>query len=150
MRRFALFVLLLPGPAMADQIIATSQITDVTLYPQGAQVTRAVTFSAPMGAHELLITDLPADTMPDLIRLSSPDAKLGAFALRTDRLPPREAASDPDLQAAKVAVEAAEKVVQTAQAAIDAARRANRSGVFLIVWTPQGNTPIVLPLPKPE
>lgn len=120
MRRFALFVLLLPGPAMADQIIATSQITDVTLYPQGAQVTRAVTFSAPMGAHELLITDLPADTMPDLIRLSSPDAKLGAFALRTDRLPPREAASDPDLQAAKVAVEAAEKVVQTAQAAIDA------------------------------
>jgi serine protease Do len=36
------------------------------------------------------------------------------------------------------------------QAAIDAARRANRSGVFLIVWTPQGNTPIVLPLPKPE
>ena len=36
------------------------------------------------------------------------------------------------------------------QAAIDAARRSNRSGVFLIVWTPQGNTPIVLPLPKPE
>lgn len=36
------------------------------------------------------------------------------------------------------------------QAAIDAARRANRAGVFLIVWTPQGNTPIVLPLPKPE
>ncbi|TPW05231.1 MAG: protease Do [bacterium] len=36
------------------------------------------------------------------------------------------------------------------QAAIDAARRANRPGVFLIVWTPQGNTPIVLPLPKPE
>lgn len=36
------------------------------------------------------------------------------------------------------------------QAAIDAARRANRPGVFLIVWTPQGNTPIVLPLSKPE
>jgi len=36
------------------------------------------------------------------------------------------------------------------QAAIDAARRANRPGVFLIVWTPQGNSPIVLPLPKPE
>lgn len=36
------------------------------------------------------------------------------------------------------------------QAAVDAARRANRPGVFLIVWTPQGNSPIVLPLPKPE
>lgn len=34
------------------------------------------------------------------------------------------------------------------QAAIDAARRANRPGVFLIVWTPQGNAPIVLPLPN--
>lgn len=36
------------------------------------------------------------------------------------------------------------------QAAIDAARRANRAGVFLIVWTPQGNTPVVLDLPKSE
>ena len=36
------------------------------------------------------------------------------------------------------------------QAAIDAARRADRAGVFLIVWTPQGNTPVVLDLPKPE
>jgi uncharacterized protein (TIGR02231 family) len=125
MRIPALFALLLPspflsGPALADQIIATSQITAVTVYPQGAQVTRVVTFAAPKGAHDLLITDLPADTMPDLIRLSSPDAKLGAFALRTDRLPPREDAADPDLLAAKATVESAEKGVQTAQATLDA------------------------------
>lgn len=120
MRRFALFALLLPCPALADQIIAASLITDVTIYPQGAQITRAVTFTAPPGAHDLLITDLPAGTMPDLIRLTSPDAKLGAFALRTDRLPPRDEASDPDLLAAKAAVEAAEIAVQTAQASIDA------------------------------
>lgn len=36
------------------------------------------------------------------------------------------------------------------QAAIDAARRANRAGVYLIVWTPQGNSPVVLNLPKSE
>ena len=36
------------------------------------------------------------------------------------------------------------------EAAIAAARRANRAGVYLVVWTPQGHTPIVLPLPKPE
>jgi len=36
------------------------------------------------------------------------------------------------------------------QAAIDAARRANRAGVYLTVWTPQGNSPVVLNLPKSE
>ena len=120
MRNIALFILLLPAPVLADQIVTTSHITDVTLYPQGAQITRAVTFTAPVGAHEVLITDLPQDTQPDLIRLSSPDAKLGAFALRTDRLPPRADVNDPVLLAAKAAVEAAEQGVQTAQASIDA------------------------------
>ncbi|KQY80409.1 serine protease [Brevundimonas sp. Root1423] len=37
------------------------------------------------------------------------------------------------------------------EAAITAARRANRSGVFLVVWTPdQGSVPVVLDLPKSE
>ena len=36
------------------------------------------------------------------------------------------------------------------RAAIDAARRANRAGVYLIVWTPQGNVPVVMDLPDPE
>jgi len=35
------------------------------------------------------------------------------------------------------------------QAEVDAARRADR-GVFLLVWTPQGNVPFVLELPKSE
>lgn len=35
--------------------------------------------------------------------------------------------------------------------AVSAARRANRPGVYLIVWTPQqGSVPVVLPLPDPE
>lgn len=143
MRTLALFALLLPGPVLADQIIAASQITEVTVYPQGAQVTRAVTFTAPPGAHDLLITDLPAGTMPDLIRLSSPDAKLGAFALRTDRLPPRDEATDPDLLAAKAAVEAAEVAVHTAQATIDAllarVEAADATAGFLRGVKPEGD-----------
>ncbi len=35
------------------------------------------------------------------------------------------------------------------QAEVEAARRGNR-GVFLLVWTPQGNLPVVLELPKSE
>ncbi|HEY0598911.1 MAG TPA: trypsin-like peptidase domain-containing protein [Brevundimonas sp.] len=37
------------------------------------------------------------------------------------------------------------------RAAVSAARRANRPGVYLIVWTPQqGSVPVVLPFPDPE
>lgn len=110
----------LASPLLADTILAKSHITAVTIYPQGAQITREVDFTAPAGAHDLLITDLPGDTQADLIRLAAPDLTLGAFALRTDRLPPREDSNAPDMLAAKAAVEAAEAGVQQAQAAIDA------------------------------
>jgi hypothetical protein len=64
---------------LADTVLATSHITAVTIYPQGAQVTREVTFTAPPGAHDLLITDLPAEIEPALIALQSTDATLGAL-----------------------------------------------------------------------
>ena len=125
MRALVLLALLLLAPiwttpAVADQIFATSKITAVTIYPQGAQITRDVSFTAPAGAHDLLITDLPAETAPDLIRLASDSASLGAFSLRTDRLPPRDDVVSPEMAAAKTAVEAAEATVRTAQGVIDA------------------------------
>ncbi len=108
------------GPVWAEQIVARSHITAVTVYPQGAQVTRVVDFAAPAGASALLITDLPADTQPELIRLSAEGVSLGAFALRNDRLPPRDDPEDPDVKAAEAAVAAAEAGVQAAQAGVDA------------------------------
>lgn len=108
------------GPAVADQIVVGSHITAVTVYPQGAQVTRDVEFTAPAGASELLITDLPADTQAELIRLQAEGVVLGAFSLRTDRLPPRDESTDPDVVAAKAAVAAAEAGVRAAQAGVDA------------------------------
>ena len=120
MRALALVALLLPLPAMADQILATSKIASVTIYPQGAQVTREIAFTASPGAHDLLITDLPSEIVPDLIRLSSPDLQLGAFSLRTDRLPPRDDATNPMLAAAKAEVDTATLALATAQAAVDA------------------------------
>lgn len=119
MRAFALFALLLPCPALADQILAASHVTAVTIYPQGAQVTREVTFTAPAGQHELLITDLPSATQPELIRLGSDTAQLGAFSLRTDRLPPRDPLTSPALAEAKTRIETAEAGVRIAQATVD-------------------------------
>jgi uncharacterized protein (TIGR02231 family) len=109
-------------PAFADTIAATSAIIAVTVYPAGAKLTREVTFTAPAaGAHELLVTDLPANSDPGLIRLApSEGLTVGAFNLRADRLPPREDPLTPEQGAAKASVEAAEAAARTAQLALDA------------------------------
>ncbi|MBC7736372.1 MAG: hypothetical protein H7245_03900, partial [Candidatus Saccharibacteria bacterium] len=43
-RALICMTLLLPVPALADTVFATSRVTAVTIYPQGAQVTREVVF----------------------------------------------------------------------------------------------------------
>lgn len=112
---------LIPAPMLAETVLATSTVSAVTVYPEGAQVTREVTFSAPAGQHELLIADLPAATVPEMIRLTGQDGlALGAFSLRTDRLPPRDEVLSPDLQAAKDAIEALEADERSAMAAVAA------------------------------
>lgn len=109
-------------PAFADTIAATSRITAVTVYPDGAKLTREVHFTAPAaGSHELLVTDLPYDSDPGLIRLASGEGlQLGAFNLRADRLPPREDPLTPAQEAAKTAIEAAEATADQAALALEA------------------------------
>jgi uncharacterized protein (TIGR02231 family) len=137
-------------PALADTIPATSTITAVTVYPQGAKITRQVTFTAPTaGAHELLVTDLPAATEAGLMQISASEGiDFGAFSLRDDRLPPREDPLTPAQEAAKAEVErlaAAERdafaTVEAVQARIDAA---NARAAFLASFTgavPESATP---------
>ena len=108
-------------PALADTIAATSRITAVTVYPDGARLTREVNFVAPSaGEHDLLVTDLPADSQPGLMQLAPGDGvTLGAFALRADRLPPREDPLTPDQTAAKAEVERLEQAEITAVLALE-------------------------------
>ncbi len=151
MRAFLTFLLATTAlPALADTIAATSRITAVTVYPDGARLTREVSFLAPSaGSHDLVVTDLPADSQPGLIQLFPGDGiTLGAFALRTDRLPPREDPLTPDQTAAKAEVERLEQAEITAvlslegvQARVDAAEAQVR---FLSSFTgalPDGATP---------
>lgn len=137
-------------PAFADSIAATSTITAVTVYPDGAKLTREVTFTAPAaGNHELLVTDLPIDSDPGLIRLAPSDGlQVGAFNLRADRLPPREDPLTPAQTAAKAQTEAAEAAARTAQLSLDAVQAkveaAEAQVRFLSSFTgalPDGATP---------
>lgn len=105
MRRF-LPLLFLPAPVFADTIVAPSTVTAVTIYPQGAEVTREVQFSAPAGRHDLRIADLPASTVPDLIRLASEETALGSFTFQEAGLIPVDPPAMPDLDAAISAAQA--------------------------------------------
>lgn len=109
-------------PALADTIPASSRITAVTVYPEGAKLTREVTFTvATAGAHDLLVTDLPAESQSGLIQLQPTEGvQLGAFNLRADRLPPREDPLTADQKAAKAEVERLEAAEQQALLALDA------------------------------
>ena len=118
MRALMCFVLMMPGAALADTILASSHVTSVTIYPQGAQVMREVIFDAPAGAHDLLITDLPFGTVAEAMRLTSADVDLGAFALRTGRLPPRDKGQTPAVIEAEAAIKTAEAALRGAEAKV--------------------------------
>jgi len=114
----SLALLLTTAPLWAETIQASSRITAVTIYPQGAEVTREVTFTAAAGAHDLVITDLPLETEPTLLRLASTDTDLGAFALRTDRLPPSDLPETEATKAAKATVTQARAALSAAEASL--------------------------------
>jgi len=94
-------------PALADTITADSTITAVTVYPDGAKITRTVTFTLPSaGPHEVLVTDLPGDTFAGLMRLTASEGvEFGAFSLRDDRLPPRDEGLTPEQTAAQTEID---------------------------------------------
>ncbi len=137
-------------PALADTLTAESTVTAVTVYPEGARLTRTVTVTIPSaGAHELLVTDLPADTQAGLMRIAAPEGlEHGAFSLRADRLPPREDPLTSEQEAAKAEVERLEAAERDAYAAFEAVQAridaANARAAFLTSFTgavPDNATP---------
>ena len=118
MRVLVCFALLFPGAALADTIVASSQVTAVTIYPQGALITREVTFTAPAGRHEVLVSDMPGSAEPQLLRVTSGDTELGPFTLREERLPPRVDPKSPQMLAAEEEVKVARVALHGVQARV--------------------------------
>ena len=88
MRVLPLVLAFFPSFALADQINLTSTVTDVTLYPQGAKITRKVPFQASAGQHDLRLIDLPQGTPLEALRVNVRGATMGALTLREDYVPP--------------------------------------------------------------
>ncbi len=121
MRRILLASVLFPACAFADQIPATSRITDVTIYATGARVVREVTFDAPAGVHDITLDDLPPEVADGagMRILPGQGVTVGAYALTADGIP----TADPRRSSAQTAAEERVKVLEaderTALAAID-------------------------------
>jgi uncharacterized protein (TIGR02231 family) len=101
---FSVFALIVAYPAFAADISATSEVSAATVYPQGAQVTRTVTFSMQAGENRIIIDDLPLDIDPSTLRVAG--AGSAEFAIvsvdhRTAGLPPTPEAEN----AAKLRIE---------------------------------------------
>ena len=106
-------------PAHAADIDATSTVDAVTVYPDGASVTRAITADIAAGDNTLVIKDFPLTLDPASLRVEGEaDAKLTIGAI--DTRPPR-AAPPVNLPELDKRIEALKDERAAQQGAIDAA-----------------------------
>ncbi len=120
MRVLCLCLLTFPLPLLAEDIVLSSDVTDVTVYPQGATVLRETTFDMPAGQHRLILNDLPRSTPLERIRVEVIGATMGNVTTRRDAVPPRDAPERPDIAAARAEVERLEEQLRIAGTAISA------------------------------
>ena len=122
MRIFPVFLTLLPSALWADDIPLMSDVSSVTLFPDGATIVRSVPFSAPQGRHELILTDLPQGTPLQSVRVAVSGAVLGSVTARNDFVPPRDEDTSAAIQAAEDEVERLEDDLRRAEADVEAIR----------------------------
>ncbi|MDM8167345.1 DUF4139 domain-containing protein [Roseovarius sp.] len=122
MQRLAFALALLPTAVLAEDIPLASDVTGVTLYPNGATVTRRVPFSAPAGAHQLVLTDLPRSTPLASVRVAVEGAQMGSVSTRNDFVPPRTEETNAAIEAAEDRVELLEEELRNREAAIESIR----------------------------
>lgn len=119
----SLAILMLSTAAYADDLIAPSSITAVTVYADAAQVTRTVTLDLPAGRHSLTVSDLPWATASLGVQLTAPEGvALGALSLRAGRLTPADAPKTAAQERAEQALDAARAALVQAKADRDGAQ----------------------------
>ncbi|MFD1883767.1 DUF4139 domain-containing protein [Paracoccus pacificus] len=114
MRFSAMFLCLSVAPAalMADTITASAPITKVTLYPNGASVTRQISLTIPTGTHEVVLPGLPQGTDPGTLRIAAEGVTVGAVSAQTSRALPDESAESDAVIAARAEVRRLEQALR--------------------------------------
>ncbi|KAA2312509.1 mucoidy inhibitor MuiA family protein [Pseudooceanicola sediminis] len=102
---FIALCLLTPSALLAEDVVISSSVSDVTVFPDGASVHRQSSYDIPAGAHRLVLTDMPF-VDPSSLRLSTSAASIGAVAYRDDFVPPRSDAETAAIEAAQTRIDA--------------------------------------------
>ena len=113
----ALCLLAVPAALWAEDFSVPSRVTEATVFPQGATLTRLASFKVPAGRHQLILADMPVID-PASLRLSAPGLTVGAIRYRSDFVPPRTERQTAAYEAAKQLVEEKERAVELAKDAV--------------------------------
>ena len=109
--------------AAAETLTVPARISEVTVFPQGAAVTRHIAFSAPAGTHTLLVPDLPAGiSITDFSVLATAGVTVGALTIATGPTRATDDDARPEVTAARAEVERLEAVVRDRDSAAAAIR----------------------------
>ena len=122
MRALPIVLAFFPTFVLAEDIPLTSDVTAVTLYSQGATITREIPFDAAAGQHDLILTDLPQNTPLDAVRVSVEGAVLGSLTVRNDFVPPRSGDDDAAIKVAEAEVERLEQALRDGLAGVERIR----------------------------
>ncbi|MFY9239701.1 MAG: DUF4139 domain-containing protein [Roseovarius sp.] len=128
---------LVPLPLWAADIPLKSPVSAVTVYPGGATIERVVEFSAPAGAHDLILLDIPADTDIDSLRVSVTGAQMGTLTTRTDFVPPSDPAQSAAITAAEAEVTSREDALRRALEDIERTRLGSAAAEARIAFLAQ-------------
>nr|WP_309501367.1 DUF4139 domain-containing protein [uncultured Roseovarius sp.] len=115
MRVWPLVLALFPTALWAEDIPLDSDVSAVTLYPQGATITRKVPFTAPAGQHDLILTDMPLRTPLSSVRVRVDGAEMGGVTARNRFVPPRDPETDAAIDAAEAEVERLQDALRDGQ-----------------------------------
>ncbi|WP_264211545.1 DUF4139 domain-containing protein [Leisingera thetidis] len=100
---FAVFVQAAATAAAADTIPLSSRVSEVTLYPGLAEVTRRAAVTLPAGRHRLILQNVPKSALLETLQVEISGARRIATLLRGEHVPPR-AADDPEIDAAEARI----------------------------------------------
>ncbi|PCJ06465.1 MAG: hypothetical protein COB16_13410 [Rhodobacteraceae bacterium] len=121
----SLLALLSASAAQADTIPVSSKVTEVTMYPDSAAITRTASFQIPAGKHRLVLQGVPDTASLETLRIDLTGARLIGTVFRNEYAPPHEI-NDPRVEEAESNID---EIEQRIQAVGDDVRRAGLKAV---------------------
>ena len=109
---FSLLALLSASAAWADTIPVSSKVTEVTMYPETAAITRTATFAIPAGKHRLVLQGVPDTALLEFLRIDLTGVHQISTAFRSEYAPPHET-GDPRVAEAEALIDEIEQRIQS-------------------------------------